>query len=131
MRNKINKYDIALIITIIAVNIFILIYGSFNTVDKGQKIAYVYSDNKLVGEYTLTENYKTEFTVDIGSGRYNTVHIEDGKVWIHDATCPDKICLNQGKISHDGELIVCLPNKLLVQIKDNQESEDELDIIVK
>ena len=131
MRNKINKYDIGLIIVILAVNILILVYGSFNTVEKGQKIAYVYSDNKLVGEYTLTDNYKTEFKVDIGSERYNTVHIEDGKVWIHEATCPDKICLNQGKISHDGELIVCLPNKLLVQIKDNQESEDDVDIIVK
>jgi hypothetical protein len=130
MRNKINKYDIALIIVIIAVNIMILIYGSFNTVDKGQKIAYVYSDNKLVGEYTLTDNYKTEFTVN-GKDGYNTVHIEDGKVWIHEATCPDKICLSQGKISHDGELIVCLPNKMMVQIKDNDEAVDDIDIIVK
>lgn len=130
MRNKINKYDIALIIVIIAVNIMILIYGSFNTVDKGQKIAYVYSDNKLVGEYTLTDNYKTEFTVK-GKDGYNTVHIEDGKVWIHEATCPDKICLSQGKISHDGELIVCLPNKMMVQIKDNDEAVDDIDIIVK
>lgn len=131
MRNKINKYDIALIIVIITVNVFILVYGSFNAVEKGQKIAYVYSENKLVGEYTLTDDYKTEFSVDIGSGSYNTIHIEDGKIWIHDATCPDKVCLSQGKISNDGELIVCLPNKLLVQIKDNQETEDDIDIIVK
>ena len=131
MRNKINKYDIALIVVIIAVNVFILFYGGLNTVEKGQKIAYVYSDNKLVGEYTLTENYKTEFSVEMSTGSYNTIHIEDGKVWIHDATCPDKICLNQGKISNDGELIVCLPNRLMVQIKDNQETEDDIDIIVK
>lgn len=131
MRNKINKYDIALIVVIIAVNVFILFYGGLNTVEKGQKIAYVYSDNKLVGEYTLTEDYKTEFSVEMSTGSYNTIHIEDGKVWIHDATCPDKICLNQGKISNDGELIVCLPNRLMVQIKDNQETEDDIDIIVK
>lgn len=130
MRNKINKYDIALIFAIIAVNVLIFIYGSLNTVDKGQKIAYVYSDNQLVGEYTLTDNYKTEFKVDYKGG-YNTIHIEDGKVWIHEASCPDKICLSQGKISQDGEIIVCLPNKMMVQIKDNQQAEDELDIIVK
>jgi hypothetical protein len=130
MRNKINKYDIALIVAIIVINVSILVYGSINTVDKGQKIAYVYSDNKLIGEYTLTEDYETEFTVNIGSN-YNTVHIEGGKVWIHDATCPDKLCLNQGKISQDGELIVCLPNKLLVQIKDSQATDNDVDIIVK
>lgn len=130
MRNKINKYDIALILVIIVVNVFILIYGGFNTVDKGQKIAYVYSDNQLVGEYTLTEDYKTEFKVD-GKTGYNTIRIEDGKIWIHEATCPDKICLYQGKVGSDGELIVCLPNKLMVQVKDNNETEDEVDIIVK
>ena len=130
MRNKINKYDITLILAIILVNILILVWGSFNTVEKGQKIAYVYSDNQLVGEYTLTENYKKEFKVDNGTG-YNTIHIENGKIWIHDATCPDKICLSQGKIGSDGELIVCLPNRLLVQIKDYSETEDDLDIIVK
>lgn len=132
MKNKINKYDIALILAIIAVNVFILIYGSFNAVEKGQKIAYVYSDKQLVGEYTLTKNYETEFKIDSATGGYNTIHIEDGKVWIHEATCPDKICLNQGKISNGGELIVCLPNKLLVQIEDDSgSSENDVDIIAK
>ncbi len=130
MREKINKYDIALILTIIAVNILILAYGTLNTVDKGKKIAYIYSDNRLVGEYTLTDDYKTEFVVESESGGSNKIHIEDGYVWIEEATCPDKICLHQGKISNDGEVIVCLPNRLMVQIKDNN-PEDELDVIVK
>lgn len=131
MRHKINKYDIVLILIIIAVNILILVYGSFNTVEQGQKIALVYSDNQLVGEYTLTDNYTTEFKVESSSGNgYNTIHIEDGKVWIHEASCPDKICLSQGKISSNGEIIVCLPNKMMVQIEDNSSTE-ELDIIVK
>lgn len=130
MRNKINRYDIALILAIIAVNVLVLIYGGINTADKGQKIAYVYSDNRLVGEYTLTDDYETEFKVEADSG-FNTIHIEDGKVWIHEATCPDKICLHQGKISNDGEVIVCLPNRLMVQIKDSTETEDDVDIIVK
>ena len=130
MRNKINKYDIALIAAIVAVNVLILIYGAFHTADKGKKIAYVYSDNRLVGEYTLTEDYETEFKVEVDSG-YNIVHIQDGSVWIQDATCPDKVCLHQGKISKDGEIIVCLPNRLMIQIEDNSETEDMTDIIVK
>lgn len=130
MRKKINRYDIALILVIIAASVLVLVYGSMNTVKKGKKIAYVYSDNRLVGEYTLTEGYKKEFKVEGGSG-HNTVHIEDGEIWIQEATCPDKICLHQGKISNDGELIVCLPNKLMITIEDNEEKEDDLDVIVK
>lgn len=130
MRNKINKYDIALIAVIVVVSVLILIYGAFNTIDKGKKIAYVYSDNKLVGEYTLTEDYETEFKVEVNSG-YNTVHIQDGSVWIDDASCPDKVCLYQGKISKDGEIIVCLPNRLMIQIEDNTNTDNDTDIIVK
>ncbi len=132
MRKKINKYDITLIAAIIIINLFIMLYGSNNMVQATEKIAYVYSNNKLKGRYTLTENYKTEFTVenDTGTG-FNTVHIEDGKIWIHEASCPDKICLNQGKIQNGGEVIVCLPNKLMVQIKSSTDNSDDIDIIAQ
>lgn len=39
------------------------------------------------------------------------------EVWVSEATCPDKICVHQGKIHMDGEIIVCLPNKMTAQIK--------------
>ncbi len=129
MRNKINKYDIALIAAIVVINVGVLIYGGVNATEKSKKTVYVYSDNKLAGEYTLTDDYKNEFKINGDTG-YNTIRIEDGKVWISDATCPDKICLHQGKIGSDGELIVCLPNRLMVQIKDSTD-KDDLDIIVK
>lgn len=130
MKNKINKYDIALILIIIVISVLILIFGGMNTVEKGKKIAYVYSNNQLVGEYTLTEDYKTEFKVENGSG-YNVVHIEDGKVWVQDASCPDKICLHQGKISNDGEFIACLPNSLMITIEDTEKNENDSDIMTK
>ncbi len=132
MRKKINKYDIALIAAIIIANLLIIVYGGFNMAEATEKIAYIYSNNELVGTYTLTENYETEFTVDNEAGTgYNTVHIDDGKIWIHEATCPDKVCLNQGKIQNGGEVIVCLPNRFMVQIKGNNETPDEVDIIAQ
>lgn len=138
MRKKINRYDIALIAVIILINVFILFYGSNSMVQATEKIAYVYSNNKLVGRYTLAKNYETEFTVqdENGSG-YNTVRVEDGKIWIHEATCPDKVCLHQGKIENGGEVIVCLPNRFMVQIKgstdntDNPGTPDDTDIIAQ
>ena len=99
-------------------------------IQKGKKIAYVYSNNQLVGEYTLTEDYKTEFKVESGSG-YNVIHIEGGKVWVQDASCPDKVCLHQGKISSDGEFIACLPNSLMITIEDTEKNENDSDIMTK
>ena len=127
MKKKINKYDIGLIAVIIIINAFIILYGGRNVVKQNSKIAYIYSDNKLYGEYVLTDTVKEEIKIESDTG-YNILHIEDGQIWIHDASCPDKICISQGKISYDGEIIVCLPNKMLIKIVDNNE-ESEIDFI--
>ena len=127
MKKKINKYDIGLIAVIIIINTFIILYGGRNVVKQNSKIAYIYSDNKLYGEYVLTDTVKEEIKIESDTG-YNILHIEDGQIWIHDASCPDKICISQGKISYDGEIIVCLPNKMLIKIVDNNE-ESEIDFI--
>ena len=127
MKKKINKYDIGLIAVIIIINTFIILYGGRNAIKQNSKIAYIYSDNKLYGEYVLTDTVKEEIKIESDTG-YNILHIEDGQIWIHDASCPDKICISQGKISYDGEIIVCLPNKMLIKIVDNNE-ESEIDFI--
>lgn len=52
----------------------------------------------------------------------NTLIIEDGQAWISDATCPDKVCIHQGKINRSGEMIVCLPNLMIAKIVGDEES---------
>lgn len=122
MKKKINKYDIILIACIIIINVLLIFYSGGNAVKDNSKIAYIYSNNKLVKEYVLTDNFKDEITIKTDNG-YNTLHIENGEIWIHDASCPDKLCIYQGKISGDSEIIVCLPNKLLVKIQGNDEKK--------
>lgn len=45
-----------------------------------------------------------------------TVHIEDGRVWVTDADCPDKLCEHTGAISRAGQQIVCLPNAVVITL---------------
>ena len=58
----------------------------------------------------------------------NTVVVENGNVYIEDADCPDKICERE-KISTTGRSIVCLPNRLSVQIESKHQKE-EIDVTV-
>ncbi|MBQ7563577.1 MAG: NusG domain II-containing protein [Lachnospiraceae bacterium] len=44
------------------------------------------------------------------------VHIEGGEVYVTDATCPDKLCVHQGRIRTSGEMIVCMPARIVVEI---------------
>lgn len=54
-----------------------------------------------------------------------TIQIEDKRVWVEKASCPQKTCARQGKISRIGESIVCLPNKIVITI----EGESDVDAI--
>ena len=50
------------------------------------------------------------------NGGTNILKIQNGEAFLEDANCPDKLCVNQGKISKSGQTITCLPNKLTVTI---------------
>ena len=43
---------------------------------------------------------------------------KDGSVTVQDADCPDKICEKHRAINRTGETIICLPHKLVVEIKE-------------
>lgn len=82
-------------------------------------IVEVSVDGVVVEELDLSKD--TEFVVKGYQGGTNTLVIEDGQVYITDATCPDKICIHQGKINRSGEMIVCLPNLMIAKIVGEEE----------
>ena len=57
------------------------------------------------------------FTVDGPGGFSNTIEVEHGRIRVREAGCPDQVCVNQGWISDGTVPIVCLPNKLVIEIK--------------
>lgn len=71
-------------------------------------------DGHVTGTYPLNKNL--DIIVNGYNNGTNHLIVEDGQAWIADASCPDKICIHQGKISRDGEMIVCLPNMMIAQI---------------
>ncbi len=78
---------------------------------------------------TLNLNQDTKFTIEEDNGEYNIVEVKDGIVDMTDASCPDKICVKHKKIHYNGETIVCLPHKVVLQIVNGEESD--VDMIAK
>ncbi len=46
-----------------------------------------------------------------------SVIAEKGKVWVQSPTCPDRVCAAMGKISTSGQVILCVPNRISVEIR--------------
>lgn len=81
-----------------------------------------------VASYSLQKNRTIELK---GEGGSNTLVIEGGKAWMTEADCPDGLCLGMGKISSAGQSIVCLPHKLVVEVKSEGSAEPALDMVAK
>jgi len=56
----------------------------------------------------------------------NTLRIENGRAIMVYADCPDKLCVERGAVSHTGEIIVCLPNRVVVEITGRQSEYDAI-----
>lgn len=80
----------------------------------------VFVEGKLYGEYSLLENQ------EIRIGDTNVCEIVDGKVRMTQADCPDQICVHTAEISRDGMTIVCLPNRVVLEIKNEAENGEPL-----
>ncbi len=89
---------------------FIFVFASSG---EGNK-AIISVDEKIIGEYSLNTDLTKNIKTDYG---YNTVVISKGECFVLDADCRDGVCRKRGKISNVGESIVCLPHKLIVEIK--------------
>ncbi len=50
------------------------------------------------------------------TGNDECPEIHDGKADVTEADCPDKLCVHQKAISKTHETIVCLPNKVVVEV---------------
>ena len=84
----------------------------------GEEIRKVIFDRQIVG---------TTIPIETELG-YNLIEIGDERVRVIEADCPDQIDVEQGWISRKGETLICLPNKLVVELK-GLSTSDEVDII--
>ena len=83
----------------------------------------VFIDGQLYAEYPLTEDRVVEL---ISDGGFNRLVIEDGYAYVEEASCPDGICSSHRPISHNGESIICLPNKVVIEIHRREQNQPDI-----
>jgi hypothetical protein len=70
-------------------------------------------NGEVLGVYSLEQNQQIPVQT---RGGYNLLVIEQGRVHMEQADCPDGYCIFQGSISRAGQTLVCLPHRLIAQI---------------
>ena len=121
-----KKNDLILFFTIIVISLAAIFILKKTGISESVHLD-IYRDNSLYGSYEL--NVDREIDID---GK-NICVIEDGKVYMKDADCPDKLCVHSRAISNSGESIICIPNRVTLIISGGSEDSDDggYDTVVK
>ena len=70
--------------------------------------------------HTVDLSKDQQLTIANSKGGVNTVTVQDGKIAVTEASCPDHYCMHRG-FCDGGSQIVCLPNLLIIRFTDMQE----------
>lgn len=117
MKTGLKKKDILLIVIILIVAGFTFFLHRLSGARDAGCIT-IKVNGVIEGVYSLDKDRE----IDINGGKNHLV-IKNGKADMTEADCPDKLCVNQKAISKNGESIICLPNKVIVEAESNEDNE--------
>lgn len=128
MEKKTKKNDLILIAILLLITLTayfgMKFYQGANTKNA---VALVTIDGEEYGRYPL--DIDTQERVELPDGSYNLLVIAEGEADVTEASCPDEICVNHKAISKKSESIVCLPNKVVIEIVNGEDAD--IDFVVK
>jgi len=79
-------------------------------------IANVYQAGVCIYSIDLSQ-VEEPYSISVSGEIENTITVEQGRICVSSATCPDQVCVHQGWISDRVIPVVCLPNALVIQIE--------------
>ena len=110
-------------IIISAVSVLFIISIIFSVIilrPSGKRIVEIVQDGEVIYTFDLNTEPDRSIVIESPNGTSNTVTIEKGEIFISSAECPDKTCVNMGKLKSGNLPIVCLPNHLVIRFCDEE-----------
>lgn len=97
------------------------------------RYAHIYQNGSLLQTIdlaTVSDNYT--FTINGDDDSYNVIEVNDQKIHIIDANCPDLVCVQTGYGQNNFFPITCLPNRLIIKVTSQpaaNSNEDDVDAV--
>ena len=101
-----KKEVIIFVLVIIFALLMIVLFNSINT---GGNTVVITENGQILYSLPLYKNAEIKLT-------HNTVLIKNGEVRVTWADCKNQICVNTPSVHSGGGQIICLPNKVTVEV---------------
>jgi hypothetical protein len=119
-----NKSDIKLILIIIFISLSLLLLPKIFNSKKSMK-ALVYYEDKLIQTIDLSLSETREYVVDGYNGKV-VIETEQNKIRVKEEISPLHLCSKQGWVSSPYQVIVCLPNKVVIKLESEEQAIDAI-----
>ena len=113
---KPRKNDLILIILLLMIAFAVMACVRFMSARGAEAVVLV--DGQEQARYAL--DIPGEYMIESPCGK-NILHIENGFASVTEADCPDKICVHTSPVHLNGETIVCLPHRVVIEIRGGEE----------
>ena len=110
---------LVIVVSIIAV---IFMFQQFWSTEQASKLKIRQGD-KIVGVYDLNQSRNLRIHGVLGDSLISIMH---GKVRFKQSPCRNQYCVHQSWLSHSGQVAICIPNQISLQLIGAKSSYDSL-----
>lgn len=123
-----KKTDLIVIVILLIISGITFIAYNYFAQDEEAK-AEIYLESKLVKTIDLSTG--VERTFSIPQKEQVVFHLyEDGSIAFEHSDCPDKVCINSGRLHIVGQSAACLPNGIILKIVPKGDQNNENDMVI-
>ncbi len=79
--------------------------------------------DKIIGTYDLNQTRELHIHGPLGESH---ISIDQGKVRFKQSPCTNQYCVHQGWLAHAGQVAICLPNQISLQLIGENKPYDSL-----
>ncbi len=119
-----KKGDFLLLGFLLSVSISVILFTKLKS--KSGDLIYIYTGEKHVEIHKLTVDKEIGVSGKLGT---TWIHIDSGVVSIQKSPCPYHFCEKSGPISRAGQMLVCVPNQVIVKVVGK--ASDSLDALTQ
>ena len=110
-----------LVIAISSVAVIVM-FQQFWSIEPASKLK-IRQGNQVLGTYDLNQTRELKITGPMGE---SLISINQGKVRFKQSPCHNQYCVHQGWLSRAGQVAICLPNQISLQLLGAKSAYDSL-----
>ncbi|HKL11137.1 MAG TPA: NusG domain II-containing protein [Clostridia bacterium] len=117
---KMDFIIIILLLVVSAISLFAL--GIYRERPVDIRVVEIKVDGKVYQSFEWTDGFVKEINIETEFG-VNRIVIDKNGLYMEYSNCHNQVCVRDGIIDSPGEILVCLPHRLIIEIKGKRDGD--------